>query len=326
MQNEQLRLPHPPGLITSLAGGFESIANRIAVIALPVLFDLFLWFGPHLSAREIFRPWLAQMPDLYAEVMSAESITAVQELWGGILAQLNLFAVLRTFPVGISSLLSLEMPINTPLGVPIILQAGSVLGLIGWGLVAILCGWLIGALYYYWVSKITLHSESLRLGRSVGQVLFLCFIWLVLLFGLGFPALTVVALMTFINPILGQVGMFLAAMALLWVLVPVFFSAHGIFTFQMNALNAILNSLRMIRFTLPSSFLFLLLVIIIGQGLRFLWSTPPQDSWWMLLGILGHAFISTALLAASFIYYRDVNDWLKVVFEQLHKQSKPAVS
>jgi hypothetical protein len=40
----------------------------------------------------------------------------------------------------------------------------------------------------------------------------------------------------------------------------------------------------------------------------------------MLVGITGHAFISTALLAASFIYYRDINDWLKVVLDMLKER------
>jgi hypothetical protein len=67
--------------------------------------------------------------------------------------------------------------------------------------------------------------------------------------------------------------------------------------------------------------LFLLIFLIINQGLNFLWTTPSQGSWLMLVGIAGHAFVSTALLAASFIYYRDINAWLKVVFEQLQHQA-----
>jgi hypothetical protein len=80
----------------------------------------------------------------------------------------------------------------------------------------------------------------------------------------------------------------------------------------------------MVRFTLPNTGLFLLLFVLINQGLNFLWTTPAQTSWWMLVGIGGHAFISTALLAASFIYYRDINAWLKVVFEQLQRQATSA--
>jgi hypothetical protein len=105
---------------------------------------------------------------------------------------------------------------------------------------------------------------------------------------------------------------------------PIFFSAHGIFTLQLDALRAILTSLRMVRFTLPNTGLFLLTFIVINQGLNFLWNTPPDTSWWTLLGIAGHAFVSTALIAASFIYYRDINVWLKVVFEQLQRQTTSA--
>jgi hypothetical protein len=105
---------------------------------------------------------------------------------------------------------------------------------------------------------------------------------------------------------------------------PVFFSAHGIFTLQLDAMRAILNSLRMVRFTLPTTGLFLLVFLILNTGLNFLWSTPSQNSWWMLVGIIGHAFVSTALLAASFVYYRDINAWLKAVFEQLQRQMNSA--
>ena len=108
---------------------------------------------------------------------------------------------------------------------------------------------------------------------------------------------------------------------LIWLVMPIFFSSHGIFSQQMNALHSILASLRMVRFTLPNTGLFLLMFLIINQGLNFLWSTPPLNSWWMLVGIVGHAFVSTALLASSFVYYRDINVWLKIVFDQLQRQT-----
>jgi hypothetical protein len=36
-----------------------------------------------------------------------------------------------------------------------------------------------------------------------------------------------------------------------------------------------------------------------------------------LVGIAGHAFITTSLLAASFIYYRDMQVWLQTVLDRL---------
>ncbi len=324
METEQGRLPPPPGLISSLAAGFDSVANSIAVIALPVLFDLFLWFGPQLRLQALTRPLLDQLPNLYSNLTSLANIEAAQKMWADLLEHFNLFSILRTFPVGLSSLFALEMPFQTPLGDPRVYEAVSLLDVLGWGTLTVCAGWLIGGLYYYWVSRVSLHPDSLPLLRAIAQVVLLSLIWVVLLVAVGMPVMMLFSLTTLISPALGQVALFAVGIATLWLVAPVYFSAHGIFTYKMNALNAILNSLRMIRFTLPSTFLFLVMFMLIGQGLRFLWSTPAQDSWWLLVGIVGHAFISTALLASSFIYYRDVNNWLKVVFEQLKKQAKPA--
>jgi hypothetical protein len=35
-----------------------------------------------------------------------------------------------------------------------------------------------------------------------------------------------------------------------------------------------------------------------------------------MVGIVGHAFIATGLLAASFIYYQETDRWLSVVSNQ----------
>jgi hypothetical protein len=35
------------------------------------------------------------------------------------------------------------------------------------------------------------------------------------------------------------------------------------------------------------------------------------------VGILGHSFVATALLASSFVYYRDMNIWLQEAMERL---------
>jgi len=37
----------------------------------------------------------------------------------------------------------------------------------------------------------------------------------------------------------------------------------------------------------------------------------------LLVGVVGHAFITTSLLAASFIYYRDMNAWLAIALERM---------
>ena len=103
---------------------------------------------------------------------------------------------------------------------------------------------------------------------------------------------------------------------------PLFFTPHGIFVRRENALYSIYSSLRMIRFSLPTSGMFVLMVFLLSRGLDVLWSVPENNSWLSLVGFAGHAFITTVLLAASFVYYRDMNDWLQNVYQRFQQISK----
>jgi ABC-type proline/glycine betaine transport system permease subunit len=131
------------------------------------------------------------------------------------------------------------------------------------------------------------------------------------------PIVGTIYILFSINPVIGQgVVLFLGVLSM-WLVVPLFFFPLGIFVRGQNVFRSILSGLQLARFTLPSSSLFVLSVLLISIGLNFVWSIPPADSWMSLVGILGHAFITTALLAASFIYYRDMSAWLQTVMERI---------
>jgi hypothetical protein len=315
---EQNSLPPPPGLIATLAAGFNSVANSIVLILPPVLLDLLLWFGPRLSVQAIFQPLLDAMPRLYANWMPAETLEAAHAFWMDLFSRFNLFVILRTFPVGIPSLLVLEMPIVSPLGRPLTVEIDSFLALVGISALLAFLGWILGGLYFQWVATATLgRRPPAAVWKFAFQAASVNFLWTLALFLFGFPTMSLLGLIMMKSPAFSQFLLTLISMFFVWLLVPLYFSAHGIFVFQWDALHSILNSLRLVRFTFPVTSFFLLLMALISFGLRFLWQTPPADSWWTLVGIMAHAFISTSLLAASFIYYRDVNNWLELVFQRL---------
>jgi hypothetical protein len=320
MEAERGKLPPPPGLIASLAAGFDSVANHITVITLPLLFDLFLWFGPRLRL-ETLRPSLMAFFTLLIRARPAEEAPLLHARAETVIQSINLFSALRTFPVGTPSLLSTLLPIENPLGTPLLLDAGSFTDLLGWLGTLVLCGWIAGAIYLQWVSRVALQPGKKPAGRAILQALLLSFLLVAAALFLGAPLMLIFGATSVVNPLLAKIMQVLAFTIALWLAAPIFFSVHGIFTFQMDAVRALFNSLRMTRFTLPATTLFLLLMILISAGLDTLWRTPTPDSWWLLVGLAGHAFISTALIAASFIYYRDVNSWLKVVFDQLKAQT-----
>ncbi|MCJ7724280.1 MAG: hypothetical protein MUP03_09115 [Anaerolineales bacterium] len=314
-------LPPPPGVIKSLRAGFDTVANHIVAILLPIGLDLLLWLGPRLRLKQLLQPLIAQFNAFpTGNAFSLTDIQRAQDVWKQFADQFNLLSILRTLPIGVSSLMSGSMPIRTPLGEPAVMQVSSFISLIGWLGVIIVAGWIGGSLYYYWISAIILNREQDQVTSSwkaILQTILLSVTWLIILCIVGFPAAIIFSILFVISPFLAQVAVFILALVALWLIVPVFFSPYGIFIRQQDAFRSIVSSIQMTRFTLPTSSLFVLAVFVIGQGFNLLWSVPDAASWMTLIGIAGHAFITTALLAASFIYYRDMNAWLKTVLERL---------
>ena len=78
-----------------------------------------------------------------------------------------------------------------------------------------------------------------------------------------------------------------------------------------------LLSLRLVRFFLPGAGLFILVSALISEGLNMLWTLPEANTWLTMVGIGGHAFIVTALIMASFIYYRDGLKWMQFNIQRM---------
>ncbi len=325
MQTEQERIPPPPGLIASLASGFDAVATHILVIALPLGLDLFLWLGPHLRILQLAESMVNQLQALSGVPLS-QLINPVdaagQQNWTNYLSRFNLFNLLQTIPVGVTGLMGgVQMPTSNPYGNAINVEAGSMFEAMGAWILLVLGGWLLGALYFHWVSSVSLKLGHRSLLQSIKQTIFLSIIWVILFMVFGVPALMIFGVFLAINnQVLAAITPSVFGVIVIWLVMPIFFSPHGIFTFQQDAFHSILNSLRLVRFTLPTTALFLLAYLLIGQGMDFLWHTPPENSWLALVGIAGHAFIATGLLAASFIYYRDINAWLQSIFQMLKSQ------
>jgi hypothetical protein len=212
------------------------------------------------------------------------------------------------------------MPVQTPLGTSSVIQVNSFFTLLGWIVVLTFVGWMCGGIFFRWVSLVVTEPAkpvNLRLGQSILQTILLSVLYMMLALMIGTPVIVVLALVIAASPLLAQGLLLILGLLSMWLIVPVFFTPHGIFLRQQNAFSSISTSLRMARFTLPTSSLFVLSVLLIAFGLNFVWNIPSPASWMTLVGILGHAFITTSLLAASFIYYRDMQVWLQTVFEKL---------
>lgn len=306
--------------MAALTSGFNLVAGHIYLLLLPIGLDLLLWFGPHFSLKSLLQPviedWINGIQTMGGSEMQ-NMTSSIQVLWEVLLERFNLLSFLSTLPVGVPSLMVGTAPVQNPLGTPVVYDVSSwSQAFSGWLLFSLL-GLVLGSLYFGMVARSTVSpNEPFSLARTVwetGQVILLTLLLIMLLILLTIPVTLVTTILAMISPGLAQLALLLMSFILLWLFLPLVFSPHGIFAARQNVLRSMLISARMVRLLFPGIGLFLLSVLILAQGMGYLWRIPDESSWLMLAGILGNAFISTGLLAASFVYYRGAISWVETL-------------
>jgi hypothetical protein len=303
-----------------MAAGFDAITNHISLILFPIGLDLLIWFLPRLSLMGLINKVLDELT-LGAQALpqdgeTAEMFNAAQELWTLFAEQFNLLVFLRSYPVGIPSLMSSILPMENPLGALGMVQIESPMGVAGIFLLLSFLGLLLGTFYFKSVYQAAVLKEVrwrqvfLEWPWLSTQIILLTLFWVVLLVGVSIPASCVISVAALGNVAFGQCGILMYAGLLVWVLFPLLFSAHGIFVNSQKTWHSIKRGVLITRMTLPITGLFFAVVLLLSQGLDFLWRIPPEKSWLMLIGLAGHGFVSTGLLSTSFIYYREADRWV----------------
>jgi hypothetical protein len=274
--------------------------------------DLLLWLGPRLGIRQLLQQaaqWFAPPPGISGAM--AEQWALLQENLQGTAEGFNLLSVLSTIPVGVPSLMAGRMPVQAPWS-PL---AGSQLNrpevvMLTWlGLTAL--GLTLGALYQLSLARALSPGVALAPpGRAAARVI----LFSVLLF-LGFSLaggvlLLAVGLATLLLPLLGAGVLFLGFSLLFWVAIYLAFTPHGIVRYNLGVVASMLESFNLVRWNMLGTVGFLLLALGLSWLADLVWSLPASSSWFALLAILGHAFVSTMLLTGSYAFYQGRREWL----------------
>lgn len=307
----------PPRLIASIAAGFNTVANHIYLILFPIALDLLLWLGPRLRINTLSEPFISQFNRVILEMgtaNSAEMVRVGKEFWETMLERFNLLGFLRTFPVGIASLFSTSAPATSPLGDPFLLEIPSLASMLGLGLLLIITGLLMGSIYFHEVARCSSAEKSTfslqQMTWQFLQTLLLTVSLVIIVLMFAIPTLMTVSVLLLFSPAIAQIGLFFMSLLMLWLFLPLVFAPHGIFANRQNALAAMRTSVRMVRFFLPGTGLFLITLLVFSQGMDVIWRVPPETSWMSMIGVFGHAFVTTALLSASFFFYSGSIRWM----------------
>jgi hypothetical protein len=326
-----LKLPHPPhGVVASLAGGFEAVNARLELILLPLILDLFLWLGPRLSVLPLIERLSNTLVSELGRDATAEQM-AVLEMFSQRMREygqsFNVFSILSSAPLGVPSLLASRGSTVAPTGQPPIWYVDSLpVYLIFWA-AFVLGGLFLGALYFGGIAQ-QVRDRRLNISLLLRQVwgdwarlTALAMLAVVFLIVFGTPMLFISVVIWFFSPLLGSLAWILAFTLLLWALFYGGFALHAMLLARRGLFGALWDSVRMVQFNLPHVAGLFLLAVLINVGLAQVWNLAPDESWLLALGLGGHALISTALVAATFVFYQDRYRWWLEMRENLQARS-----
>jgi len=327
--NEPILDASPPRLFPTLLKGFNTVAGRVQLILIPLLLDLFLWLGPKLRVHDLFVPILNELSTTMLKIAPQdllETVNATSSLYIEFLEQFNLFTFLRTFPIGIPSLLARIASLDSPLDLAGIIEVPSFrigIAILG-GL--LLAGFFLGTLFFNSLSRLSLDEPAKfdwkQLFSHFTQALIFFLILIALLTMISIPVFIILSILSLVSAPLAQFVLLGMIFLLIWMALPLVFSPHGIFALDQKVVPSMLLSMRMVRFFLPGTSLFIIFCILISEGFNLLWALPGTGSWLLALGIGGHAFIVTGLLCASFVYYREGLKWMQFNIQKMQKASR----
>ncbi len=313
----------PIGVLAALAAGFDRMAARPVLILPPLLLDLFLWLGPRVWVTPLFR----QVASLFTapagtDATLASQIDAIRQGFLALGDRFSLLTALSSVPTGVPSLMAGKLPALSPLGQPIGLQVGDPLVAVGGWILLTIVGLGLAAYYQSAVARSMAKSEEVSGGLPSWRrfVIMGVLVYLIVMIA-GLATSVIASLASLILPVLGFGLAFVIITLGFWLAIYLAFTPHGIIRYGYGVFRAGLESVQVVRWNLPSAVSFLAVAFGLSWLTSLVWALPADGSWFSLLAILGHAFVSATLLAASFAFYQGRHEWLQALRQAVLAQA-----
>jgi membrane-anchored glycerophosphoryl diester phosphodiesterase (GDPDase) len=187
------------------------------------------------------------------------------------------------------------------------------------GVILAVAGLALSAFYLQWLGRrVIAETESGLSGpRSAlnlwGNLLLLTLLLLVVLSVMGMAVLFLASFIGLFWMPMAWFMMLVASSFGLFIAVHLLFTIPGIVQLRRGLFQAIRESLLLTRSDFFNVSFLLLLIFVISRGFNFVWTLPAFDSWSAVIGLAGHAFVSTALTATLFIFYQERLNYLEIL-------------
>lgn len=312
MVQKQDKVAALPGVFSTLSAGFELTTRYLWLMVIPALLDLFLWIGPRLSFRPLIESLAAQMPEQTLLMDPGPLLEAFA-------ARLNHFTYLSVSLLGVPALMTGLTPEKTPIQPAIIERAG-------WGewfgylFLFTLAGLLLAAVYYSLIAYALRRSAATANGTAMPSgpsrflrrtvrtwlrltglgLLFLCLVIIVIL-----PVTLLAGFIALISQAIAAFVLMGAVIFIVWIVMFFSYTPQGMTLNPRGFLPTVGESIRLFRANLPAALGLLFIVTLARRLLSFILLSADSGTWVTAINLLAHAYISTALIVAMFIFYRD---------------------
>ncbi|MBN1311750.1 MAG: hypothetical protein JXB30_10045 [Anaerolineae bacterium] len=355
MMPEKVRSLTPPvGVTEALALGLETVAKNPLLLLLPLILDVMLWMGPRLSFRpliselshslgngldpvaltamvfflylgfpmwghqQVWEPLNPLLADLGQRDFSFSAVTKVLE----VLAQTAPDQYLGVFmPSMVAGRDAGPLPFNY---VPPVWQIHTPFEVVALRVGLFLVGVVLWSLYLAIVAQLIKEKRS-SLGWLVKRVPIVLtqLILLLVMVAVGvFLFFLVLSAIEMLSRLVGVTGIaaFLMLLVILlgtWFVMFAVFTIHGMYMNDRGVFAAVWDSLRVVQWNIASTLSLFIVILILVVAMQFIKGWLDVRSWVIPVGIVANAFLSTGLVAATFVFFKDRYRYWRELREEL---------
>lgn len=314
----------PLGIVDTLSEGLAVVGRHPWLLLLPLLLDLFLWWGPPLSLAPGLIDWLLSpfnLQDLEAAGELPPTLASDMTLLVGemraLLAGINIWALLASPLLFLPSIMGAFPPVAPGLllsNLLVVAMLTAAIALVGLWVSMVWLHWVAGAIPRNAADG--QGSEGRQIGLALGaaglstlRFVALLLALIVAFFGLLLPASFAVALVTLLMPGIGSAMGSLLTLAMswlgLWVALHLFFVPAALVYDGAGILAAGKRSVLLVRRHFWSALGFIGLTTLLDVGFGLIWFALGEGWAARSLSMVGSAALGTGIAAAMFIFYRE---------------------
>jgi hypothetical protein len=289
-----------------MATGFSLVVRRPYLVFVPILVDIWAWYGPGISAGPLIRQWASKLLSAFtAGPLTPEQMLGVNTQVNEAAEALSQWNVLGILSWQVPTYLGLGSVGNAEGYASVSSLATLVFMVIGLALGGVLLGCIFLAPLAQAVREKTLAVPTLVRDLPGLWLRFTAYLGLLIVAGMviGIPIALIVGLVTAFNPILASLVVLLAIGGAFLVVIYLFLADEAVIVGGAGPLTAIKASFRIVSRQFWSVLGLFLIVSIISLGLDLVWSRVASTAVGIWGAIIGSAFIATGLAASVMIYY-----------------------